>query len=170
MKRKSRAKVIEEGEEYIQTWLPYPSLSLSAEALSADHLNTQRWHNWQLISLLCVYILDESESSYNLTNCVWKHHPLVLQWKSHLSLLMQYQRNVCRRDAGKSGILEQCETLFEDVVSRELCESEVSIVPAWLGQYAYHHSHQSNLIRKDSVHYRPQFSDATEGLPYVWPK
>lgn len=165
MARKSRLPV-EEGEEYIQTWLPYPSLSLSVAALSPDHLITQRWQNWQLISLLCCYHLSE----YTLASCVWKHHPLVLQWRDHLPLLIQYQRNVCRIDAGNSGILEKCEMLFEEAVSQEACEAEVSIVPAWLGSTAYHQSHQSNLIRKDAVHYRSQFPDAMEGLSYVWPK
>jgi len=42
-------------------------------------------------------------------------------------------------------------------------------VPPWLGDRAFHRSHQSALLRKDPSHYGPIFTDVPEDLPYVWP-
>ena len=42
-------------------------------------------------------------------------------------------------------------------------------LPPWLGRRALHRSHQSALVRKDPVHYRPFFPNVPDDLPYVWP-
>jgi hypothetical protein len=42
-------------------------------------------------------------------------------------------------------------------------------LPPWLGDPAFHRSHQSALLRKDPPHYRPIFNDVPDDLPYVWP-
>ena len=39
----------------------------------------------------------------------------------------------------------------------------------WLGDPAFHRSHQSALALKDPAHYRHHFADVPDGLPYVWP-
>ena len=43
-------------------------------------------------------------------------------------------------------------------------------LPAWLGREDFNRSHQSSLLRKDPEHYRPQFPDVPDDLPYVWPE
>ena len=40
---------------------------------------------------------------------------------------------------------------------------------SWLGDNAFHRSHQSALSRKDAAHYRPHFRGVPGDLPYVWP-
>jgi hypothetical protein len=42
-------------------------------------------------------------------------------------------------------------------------------LPPWLGDAAFHRSHQSALVRKDPQHYRRFFPDVPDDLPYVWP-
>jgi hypothetical protein len=42
-------------------------------------------------------------------------------------------------------------------------------LPPWLGDPAFHHSHQAALVRKDPAHYRRYFPDVPDDLPYVWP-
>jgi hypothetical protein len=42
-------------------------------------------------------------------------------------------------------------------------------LPGWLGDPAFHRSHQSALVRKDPDWYRPHFPDVPDDLPYVWP-
>ena len=39
--------------------------------------------------------------------------------------------------------------------------------PWWLGNEDFHRSHQSNLLRKDPVHYA--IFDVPDDLPYLWP-
>lgn len=43
-------------------------------------------------------------------------------------------------------------------------------MPPWIGNEAFHLSHQSNLLRKDFNHYRKYFKDISTTLPYVWPE
>ncbi len=47
--------------------------------------------------------------------------------------------------------------------------AEAGALPPWLGDEALHLSHRSALVRKDPDHYRPQFPDVPDDLPYVWP-
>jgi hypothetical protein len=42
-------------------------------------------------------------------------------------------------------------------------------LPPWLGDPAFHRSHQSSLIRKDPGHYGPLFPGVPDDLDYVWP-
>ena len=42
-------------------------------------------------------------------------------------------------------------------------------LPPWLGDDAFHRSHQSALVRKDPQHYRKFFADVPDDLEYVWP-
>ncbi len=44
------------------------------------------------------------------------------------------------------------------------------LLPAWLGDDAFHRSHRSSLVRKDPEFYGPQFPDVPDDLPYVWPE
>jgi len=39
-------------------------------------------------------------------------------------------------------------------------------LPGWLGDPAFHRSHQSSLLRKNPAHYT---FDVPDDLPYVWP-
>ncbi|MET8413745.1 cytoplasmic protein, partial [Streptomyces sp. NPDC005195] len=42
-------------------------------------------------------------------------------------------------------------------------------LPPWLGDPAFHRSHQSALVRKAPEIYIPFFPDVPDDLPYVWP-
>lgn len=136
--RKRKRRFVEEGEEYIQTWLPHASLSASAAALHPDDLATQRIHNWQLISLLSTYLVSDE----NLMHCCWREHPLVLQWKNYLPFLMVYNRAIAKQYGKRpDNVLDLCESLFDVAVEAGACEAEVSIVPGWIGSAGYHASH-----------------------------
>jgi hypothetical protein len=47
--------------------------------------------------------------------------------------------------------------------------ADAGALPPWLGDGDLHRSHRSALVRKDPDFYRPQFPDAPDDLPYVWP-
>jgi hypothetical protein len=42
-------------------------------------------------------------------------------------------------------------------------------LPRWLGDPAFHRSHQAALVRKDPEHYGPLFPGVPADLEYVWP-
>ncbi len=42
-------------------------------------------------------------------------------------------------------------------------------LPPWLGDDAFHRSHQSALVRKDPDTYGARFPGVPDDLPYVWP-
>lgn len=44
------------------------------------------------------------------------------------------------------------------------------VLPLWVGDPAFHASHRSNLLRKDSVFYGKFGWLEPHDLPYVWPK
>jgi len=47
-------------------------------------------------------------------------------------------------------------------------ESE-STLPPWIGDEAFHRSHQSNLVRKDANRYGKIFPNVPDNLEYIWP-
>ena len=42
-------------------------------------------------------------------------------------------------------------------------------LPEWLGNNAFHLSHQSNLLRKNKEYYQQYFGNIESNLPYIWP-
>ena len=69
---------------------------------------------------------------------------------------------------------------FKDTVWDKLAEMDDKLIelgktienkdyPKWLGNEAFHASHRSNLLRKDSIHYGQFGWTEPHNLPYVWP-
>jgi len=76
-----------------------------------------------------------------------------------------YQRAICQEWVSrgyKDTCLDKTEVMVENVPQQEWQS------PAWLGSYALHESHRSNLIRKFPEYYN-QYWDTDDDLPYVWP-
>ncbi len=106
----------------------------------------------------------------------WRHHPAVKMWRGHLEALGRYTLTCCQ---------VWTESGFGDTVAAtvttELAEAGVTPVrtqpelaaagalPWWLGDEAFHRSHRSALLRKDSAYYKETFGDVPDDLPYVWP-
>ena len=56
-----------------------------------------------------------------------------------------------------------------DTILELMCRTDVTGMPTWLGNEAFHASHRSNLLRKDAVHYSQFGWSEPADLPYVWP-
>ncbi|MFH8348635.1 MSMEG_6728 family protein [Streptomyces sp. NPDC018045] len=149
----------------MQTFLPYPDFAASAAALDARRLGKQRVETLQVLRGLTV-------PGYG-----WRHHPAVHMWAGYEEALVRYGLEMCRvwTDAGRQ---DTCATtLTQDFTAhrprtpvRSYAElSEAGDLPNWLGDPAFHRSHQSALVTKFPEHYRALFPDVPEGLPYVWP-
>jgi hypothetical protein len=149
----------------MQTFLPYRGFTESALVLDVRRLGKQRVETIQVLRALSV-------AGYG-----WRHHPAATMWAGYEEALVRYGLAVC--DAWcASGKADTCAaTLVEDLTTAVglqsvRTEDELAAareMPPWLGDEAFHRSHQSALVRKDPEHYRRFFPDVPVDLPYVWP-
>jgi hypothetical protein len=135
----------------VNTFLPYPDYAKSAKTLDVKRLGKQRVEALQIL-----------RANLGLTKG-WRFHPAAVMWKGHEGALCIYTLAMCNewKDLG-----------YEDSVSMQVFELMKDLPassfknPWWRGKRLFHLSHQSNLKRKDPVHY--QFT-VQEDLPYQWP-
>lgn len=148
----------------MQTFLPYADFEASARALDPKRLGKQRVECLQVLRGLTV-------PGYG-----WRHHPAVKMWRGHLEALGRYSLTCCEVWV-EGGFGDTCAA----TIGLELAEAGVptvrtqarlaaaGVLPPWIGDEAFHRSHQSSLVRKDPAFYRPRFPDVPDDLPYVWP-
>jgi hypothetical protein len=149
----------------VQTFLPFPDFHATAAVLDPLRLGKQRVEAIQVLRALTV-------PGYG-----WRHHPAAAMWAGYEEALTRYGLVVCevwcatgrqdtcrdtlRRDLQRTTGLDQVRTQPELARTNDL--------PPWLGDAAFHRSHQSALVRKAPDHYRPHFPDVPDDLPYEWP-
>jgi hypothetical protein len=148
----------------VQTFVPYADFEASARALDRKRLGKQRVECLQVLRGLTI-------PTYG-----WRHHPAVKMWRGHEEALGRYALTCCAVWVVQ-GFGDTCAaTIGVDLatagITRVRQQDELAAagaLPVWLGDEAFHRSHQSSLVRKDPEHYRPQFPDVPDDLPYVWP-
>lgn len=138
----------------MQTFLPYPSAARSAACLDRQRLGKQRVEALQILRTL------QGKSSG------WANHPAVRMWRGYEHALAVYGWSMCD-EWMQRGYVDKCR--WEFVEAMKGLDPEQAITLPWLGDEAFHRSHQSNLVRKDPVYYRPLFPGVPNDLPYVWP-
>ena len=91
----------------------------------------------------------------------WQNHPAVKMWRGYEPQLIAYGIATCTEwlsrgfnDSLRPWFLTHSKSFFEPV--------------PWITP-AFCRSHQSNLIRKDPIHYRKFFPAVPDNLPYIWP-
>lgn len=136
----------------MQTFLPYPSFRDSAQCLDRQRLGKQRVECLQILKAL-------TDPSYG-----WQNHPAVRMWRGYEASLKRYSLVIC------SIWIEQGynDTCFDKISAIKVLDGPA--YPHWLGDEAFHRSHQSNLIRKLPEHYRRLWPEVPDNLPYVWPE
>jgi hypothetical protein len=150
----------------MQTFLPCRGFTDSARVLDPRRLGKQRVEAIQVLRALTV-------AGYG-----WRHHPAAAMWAGYEEALVRYGLAVCGVwcDLGNA---DTCATTLVDDLTRTVgqhsvrTEEELSAageLPPWLGEEAFHRSHQAALVRKDPEHYRRYFPDVPDDLPYVWPE
>ncbi|BAJ76215.1 hypothetical protein MTES_3251 [Microbacterium testaceum StLB037] len=141
----------------MQTFLPYPSFAESAAVLDTKRLGKQRVETFQLLRALTV------------PGHGWRNHPAAKMWVGFLPALVSY--GLAMTDEwivqGRNDTVREKIRVFAPEVDG-LSQADL-VVPAWLGDEAFHLSHRSNLIRKDADFYVPRFGPVPADLPYVWP-
>jgi len=138
----------------MQTFLPYSDFDASAKALDRARLGKQRVEVLQLLRAAS----GETRG--------WRNHPAARMWSGYEYHLIRYGQAVCREWI-RRGYKDTCYQKISSFLGTFSCN--VLEEPPWLGNYDFHRSHQSNLIRKFSDHYLPQFPGVPDDLPYFWP-
>ena len=132
----------------MQTFLPYPDFVKCAQVLDNKRLNKQHLECFQIINVL------EGRSH------AWKNHPAVRMWKGYETALKYYAN--CMK--------EQC--LVRGFKSEKIPYYQITekvIYPYWFNENLIYISHQSNLMRKDSVFYS-KYGFIDYGISgYFWP-
>jgi hypothetical protein len=149
----------------VQTFLPYSDFAESAAVLDSRRLGKQRSENIQVLRALTV-------PGYG-----WRRHPAAAMWAGYEEALVRYGLVVCEEWLGRGHADTTAATLVADlhattgitVVRAQGELGDAGELPPWLGDPAFHRSHQSALALKDPAHYRPRFPDVPDGLSYVWP-
>ncbi|MDH2413184.1 MSMEG_6728 family protein [Nocardioides sp. CER19] len=148
----------------MQTFLPYADFARTMEVLDRKRLGKQRVECIQIVRGLV------------RPDYAWRHHPAVKMWAGCLEALGAYGLASTRAWAA-AGFADTCaDTIRADLATagvttvREQAElAEAGELPLWLGDEAFHRSHQSSLLRKDPDHYGPLFPGVPDDLPYIWP-
>lgn len=149
----------------MQTFLPYPGFADSALVLDQRRLGKQRVEAIQVLRALTV-------AGYG-----WRHHPAAAMWAGYEEALARYGLDVCAAWCAQGRADTCAATLVTDLTAgtglpapRTQAELDsAGELPPWLGDPAFHRSHQSALVRKDPGHYRQFFADVPDDLPYIWP-
>jgi hypothetical protein len=149
----------------VQTFLPYPDFTRSAEVLDPRRLGKQRVEALQVLRGLTV-------PGYG-----WRHHPAVRMWHGYEEALVRYGLEVCgvwtalgRGDTCAATLVTDLSAHRPGLPVRTQDQlAEAGELPPWLGDPAFHRSHRSALVRKDPEFYTARFPDVPDDLPYLWP-
>jgi hypothetical protein len=137
----------------MQTFLPYPSLELSAKTLDRQRLGKQRIEAMQILQTLA----GVSKG--------WANHPAVKMWKGHECVLAAYAITMCREWKAR-GYKDTCE---DKIVALMEKFPQGKRRPEFIGDEKFHSSHRSNLLRKDPEFYGQFGWNDDPAAPYVWP-
>lgn len=164
----------------MNTFLPYPNFSHSAQVLDTKRLGKQRVECLQILQTLakgpftCRHCKCTTSGSYAPDFCTsstvhywiktpWYNHPAVRMWKGYENALVDYGMVIC---------IEWIQRDNKDTCADKILEfgdDKDMIRPPWLGNEAFHASHRSNLLRKDFTYYSQFGWTEQNNLPYIWP-
>ncbi|MFC8981129.1 MSMEG_6728 family protein [Streptomyces sp. NPDC057411] len=149
----------------MQTFLPYPGFADSAAVLDQRRLGKQRVEALQVFRGLTV-------AGYG-----WRRHPAVRMWAGYEEALVRYGLDICQVWTAEGRADTCATTMMTDYLAWRprgtiRVQSELAAsgeLPPWLGDPAFHRSHQSALLRKAPEFYRHHFPHVPDDLPYLWP-
>lgn len=137
----------------MQTFLPYPEFSQSAEVLDKKRCWKQVVEAKQIISVL------------EGTSTAWRNHPAVKMWEGRVFCLKCYFNEFLYVSIKKHKI-NTTMSFFPNCFKWEEPDE-----PWWLGNENFHRAMRSRLIEKDEAFYLPLFPD-DKGFndgKYFWP-
>lgn len=154
----------------MQTFLPYPAIRDSLDALDNKRLNKQVLETYQILKVL------SGQSPSN----AWRNHPAVLMWEGAEDELWRYGMTAIAM-ADMRGIKTENHLANFKALSKIAALSWSDNEPAWRKNPTtvkrVTTTHKANLYRKDPIYYA-EFADAInskynkpccDGCQYYWP-
>lgn len=132
----------------MQTFLPYENFRDSACVLDDRRCGKQRVEAKQILNILCGRTCSNA----------WRNHPAVLMWKGYENALKLYYNCILDEWVSRG---------FVNNMPYEKISGDV-VKPPFVGDYDFHMSHRSNLLRKAEDEYYIYDWDVPDYLPYVW--
>jgi hypothetical protein len=136
------------GGYLMQTFLPYENFRDTASVLDDKRCGKQRVEAFQILNIL----LERTDRKG------WRNHPAVLMWKGYENALKLYLNTMISEWIGRG---------FNNTMQFERIDGEV-VFPPFIGDYKFHMSHRSNLLRKDEDEYEVYDWEVPDYLPYIW--
>lgn len=142
------------------TWLPFIDYKETAKVLTSYDLEQQQK---EVITIL--------DNLFQLDN-KFIDQPVIKMWEGHEVQLCNYGLMICDeysargfKDLSIERMLIHLHNAAEGLFTME--------VPGWMGDERSEMltlSHQSNLIRRNPMHYSKYFKNVPNDLPFYWPK
>jgi hypothetical protein len=148
----------------MQTFLPYPSYSKSAQVLDRQRLGKQRVEAYQILRIL----LGHTQSK------AWANHPATKMWRGHSGPLASYGLHMCEewmRRGYKDTLWSKIHTMLDEINSQVRSTGSLSEIhpPWWLGEEILHESHRAALLFKNPQHYGQYGWEEKPIIAYYWP-
>lgn len=142
----------------MQTFLPYPDFTRSAEVLDSKRLGKQRVESFQILRTLV-----------GLSHG-WKNHPAVRMWANHEHSLGRYGKAMCREWV-RRGFHDECLSRIDDIIGilERSGFADHGMNPWWLGNERLHQTHRASLLMKNPDHYSMFGWKETPEINYWWP-
>jgi hypothetical protein len=141
----------------MQTFLPYPDFQKSAKSLDYRRLGKQRVETLQLLTAI-------ERVSNGEAKVPWSNHPCCKMWSNNSNALVEYGIAICEEWLSrgyKDGCLEKIRKFQKS--------SQTKAIPSFIGNFDFHLSHRSNLVRKKPEFYLPLWPSTPDNIPYIWP-
>lgn len=148
----------------MQTFLPSLNFVRTAKILDYKRLGKQRVEGKQILN--CLHYRKNNDFYMIDKNGVrrrrgWIDHKAVLMWEGYEEALKEYI-NIIITEWINRGYVNNMELYDIDKSKLEY--------PHWLGDYDFHASHRSNLLRKKYEFYSKYHWIEPADLPYIWPQ
>ena len=148
----------------MQTFLPYPSFSKSAEVLDYRRLGKQRIETKQIWMAL----------NGLSKNGGWVNHPAVKMWRGYEDALIWYGEIMCLEWI-KRGYKDTTLPWFQDIKARRINERKAKFgvdtaipMPGWLDESEFHSKHRATLLFKSDYYSRFGWTEEPK-YEYWWP-
>lgn len=158
----------------MQTFITDHDFSVSARHLDSKRLQKQSVECLQIMNVLLRkqgVLPVQTNASGRPRKGFW-NHPAVRMWEGHERHFFQYWKNIILECASRGIKNDTISVRYDHLLfcaTHHMVGLHAQNFPSWLTD-AFIRAHQSNLIRKNPVHYGPLFHGVPDNLPYIWPR
>lgn len=147
----------------MQTFVPFPDLAMSAQALDSKRLNKQLLEGRQIYQIL----------AQNKRTGGWVNHPAVKMWRNYDTGLYAYLVDIYKECVARGIKADKNWDAIETMHANNWHRGDNVVMPPWWNDERVHESHRNNLYVKDSEYYH-DFFDAKrvtccDRCNYFWP-